>query len=267
MSTRNEIKARVPESVRNGFAYERARFAAVPAALALERARAEAAAGRIRYGRDPKSIAYAHNFEREGESRSRWVENASDGLRRVGFADEIARAEHSRAIQHQGWFSDSDDTDSIMRGVVFQLPTPRGRGSDRERYVYGYAEASRWSPNSDSALLVFDPVSDKLEAARLADRVAELAAEREREYREAWAAGSQFAELGTTRRELANHIRALLRELREACERLADCPHIRASLRQSIRAALAERDNARKERAELKATFGREPAFQEGSEL
>src|SRR3954468_7479533 len=99
MSTRNEIKARLPESVRNGFAYQRARYAAVPAALALERARADSTP---RYGREARCIVYNPQHESNGERRSRWVENASDGLRRVGFADEIARAEHSRAIQHQG---------------------------------------------------------------------------------------------------------------------------------------------------------------------
>ena len=143
MSTRNDLKARLPLPLRNGFAYQRALYAAVPAKLALERARADSTP---RYSDSaPRPIIYNAEHELNGEPRARWIENASRGLRRVGFADEIASAEGSRAIDHKGWFTDSNDQNSVMRGIVYQLPAARGRGADRERYVYGFAETSRWS--------------------------------------------------------------------------------------------------------------------------
>lgn len=253
--TRAELKARLPDTLQDAFAYHRTRFPKCRATKALALARADQDNGTRRWGPSSPSIVYNPAIatptygERAGVVR--WIENASDGLRLIGFADEIARETHWRMIDHSGWFADPDGCE-LFRGVVYQLPAARhGSKGERERYVYGYADPN----NKGAALLAFSPVSDKMEAARFSDGFAERCAETERDYREAWQAGQRAAELAEERRELTAQVRALLRELASACDRLGDVPHIKTALRGAIRHALDAREKARQERQELRDSF------------
>ena len=120
-----------------------------------------------------------------GYRNVRWVENASRGMRLVGFADKI-----DRCIRHNGWYtSDEMDMGNLYRGVVYQIPARKGIPC----YVYGYADPN----NEDCALLSFDLEDTKEAAARFADRFADLFAEQARDYQRAWAAGRRYEELGS----------------------------------------------------------------------
>jgi hypothetical protein len=156
----------------------------------------------------------------------RWIESTERaGLRLVGFADEIARAEgYPRSIDHTGWFTDPyGDSDGSMRGIVFRLPARDGASV----YVYGYADPH----NDGAALLCFDNDADSpMEAARYADSFAERHAEEEREYQVKEMAKERAAEL----RESAKGSRSELRQIREqlaACRKR--CKNWRKSKRYS----------------------------------
>ena len=201
-----------------------------------------------------KVIEYAPAHESHGYRNARWVENVSLGLRLVGFADEIAReAGYRSRIDHQGWFTD-DDQREVFRGVVYLLPSRGG-----PQYVYGYADPN----NSDCAVLCFDPKSDKLEAARAADRFAEIHAEHERDYQEAWRAGRRVEEIAdeivTTRREALE----IAAEMREARHANVAAPTICGVLRDKIKSLYHRIQKMRKERADLTDAFGRRPGFVE----
>jgi len=248
--------ATLPLALREAFAYHRRRLPNCPAHKALALARADQDKGERRYPSSAsRCIVYNPAIptraygERAGTVR--WIEQASDGLRLIGFADDIGRETYSRAFSHSGWYADNFQSE-LYRGVVYQLPAARrGDKGERERYVYGYAD-----PNNDgAALLAFSIESDKLEAARAADRLAELAAEESREHQEAFQAGNRAAELAQERQELTAKVRALLRELASACDRLGDVPHIKLALRDSIRRALAAREKARRERERLRNDY------------
>lgn len=77
----------------------------------------------------------------------------------------------STRIQHTGWFTDDECVEKI-RGLVMRLPNGRG-------FLAG------WSMGENMASVVDLTIyPDAISAAYAADSLAELAAEREREYRE-----------------------------------------------------------------------------------
>lgn len=189
----------------------------------------------------------------------RWVENVSRGLRFVGFADEIARKEGRRGIDHKGWFTmDDGDTGEVYRGVVFQLPSRNGL----PYYVYGYDDPN----NPDCALLCFDaPKMEKYEAACAADRFAEIYAEHEREYRRAWDAGNQWRELGEEIADMRSEALRLGREARQlkAVPGEVPLPGLLRMAREKIKSLYREIQRARKKRAELVELFDGEDGFTE----
>lgn len=186
-----------------------------------------------------------------GYKNVRWVENVSRGLRLVGFADEIARAEHSRSIQHTGWFTD-DYYSETYRGVVYQLPS---RGEPL--YVYGYADPN----NDDCALLSFDTEADKMEAARAADRFAEIFAEEQRECNEAFQAGRRCEDLADDVAKMRKEALAIGAEMRAARHTVTEAPTICATLRSKIKSLYRQIQKAREERDELISNFGKHDGF------
>lgn len=124
----------------------------------------------------PRAIDYGPAHEAHGY-KVRFVENVSRGLRKIGFADEILK------LRHQGWYADDDSgmMAGTYRGIVYQLPARDGV----PQYVYGYADPN----NDDCALLSVETESDKKDAARYADQLAERFAEHERAFLCAWQAG------------------------------------------------------------------------------
>lgn len=204
----------------------------------------------------PKVIEYNPRHESHGYKHVRWVENVSRGLRLVGFADEIARKEGSRGIEHKGWFTIDDCCDEVYRGIVYQIPS---HGDEKECYVYGYADPN----NDDCALLCFDLTGDKMEAARCADRFAEIFAEESREYHEAWSAGRKADDLAEEVKATRREALAIGEEMRAAKRAELDAPTICATLRAKVRSAYRQIQKMRKQRAELIDTFGSHPGFVE----
>lgn len=156
-----------------------------------------------------------------GAAHARWCENpAAIGLRFVGHAADIVR------LRHTGWFTDSDGIGDLLRGIVYQLPSRGGR----ELYVYGYGDPS----GGLAALLCFDLDADsKEQAARMADQVAEWAAETEREYQDKWRAASDYRETQARIREIRYRHSYLIRALPHAGDD-ASGARMRAELRSSV---------------------------------
>lgn len=191
-----------------------------------------------------QSIIYNPEWTPDGtRERYRWIENASRGLRIVGPAHEVADRLASR-----GWYMDPtgdygrDGTDLAV-GYVLQLPSREG--------LPLYVPAILDDVNPDCYVVDFHNMhDDKVECARDADRMAELYAEREREYRIAQGAEDRIAEsreaIGAARRAhtaLAAEIRAMA-DLRT--DTPAICEALRAQLAALRRTVSAEVRNIRK---------------------
>lgn len=224
----------------------------------------------IAQGRDywglPDRAAYIGKANESGE---RWIDNPeSAGLRFVGFADEIA------GLRHTGWHTVPHGDGELMRGAVYQLPARKGRA----RYVPAYrignesrrnGRAIGWQDMAGphGAFLAlgdiregerlessYDDDSAKRDAAFTADSMAEHAAERAREYDDAWQAGQQFADLMESAQQARSQARELIGDIRRArgdsgfCERF---PSIGAALRSAIRDSLESWQAERKEACEL----------------
>lgn len=103
-----------------------------------------------------------------------WYTHQGPEFRREKFADEVEAAH----IRHTGWYTDADAGET-MRGIVAGLP--------HGRFIGGYY----WSGNGERVYFpeVYD---DEIEAARGADRQAEIVAEKEREYQERWRAAEDL---------------------------------------------------------------------------
>lgn len=196
---------------------------------------------------------------------ARWIAHPERaGLRFVGFADEIA----GRAIDHSGWFIDCHESDTY-RGAVYQLPARKGRA----RYVPAYREGCEirrtWHDMSGegAARLAFgdmiegerldssfDEDSGKRDAAYRADSIAEIGADRAREYDSAWRAGRAFAEHMESAQAARAQARELIGDIRRArgdagfCERF---PSIGKALRSAIRDALETWQGERAKACEL----------------
>ncbi len=200
----------------------------------------------------PKCIDYAPVNDPKrmhGYRNVRWVENVSRGMRLVGFADKIIR------LDHRGWYTDEEFQDETYRGVVYQLPA-----RDREcQYVYGYADPN----NEGCALLSFDFESSKEDAARNADRFAEIFAEHERDYQRAWGAGRRYDDLAEEIKDMREEALAIGAEMRAAKRTVENAPRICATLRAEILKLYRSIQRVRKERAELLANYGRQEGFTE----
>lgn len=216
----------VTQELKDSYRHHRQMTGEYRAAGCLKSARKDVAAGQKRYPhRDylgprgawqPAEVVVMYPHLKGAYAISR----ADLGLRIAGYADECAKG-----LRHTGWYTD-DNQDSKLRGIVVQLtakpwPGPRGYNGRSCRYIAGYEES-----DNDGLMLypaeMYDTVYD---AAVAADRLAEIAAERAREYNEAWQAGSRVADLESQAREVRKEIRDLGRTMREA---LAD------KIRQSV---------------------------------
>jgi len=201
-----------------------------------------------------KAIEYNPAHESHGYRGVRWVENVSRGLRFVGFADEIAH------LNHKGWYSRDEEFDEVYRGVVYQLPARDGEA----QFVYGYADPN----NDDCALLCFDVETDKADAARSADRFAEILAEEERAYNRAWQAGRRCEDLDEKIKQLRADALAIGAEMRAARRAVGGTlattvPAICNALREKVGSLYRAIQKARAEREELKNDYGSAPGFEE----
>jgi len=186
-----------------------------------------------------KAIAYNRQLDSDG---TRWVENASDGLRFTGKAHDIARAEGYR-LNHTGWYLDDEGMGETCWGVVYQLPARNGE----LQYIPGHAT----SYNDDGACLDFSDIKSELrDAVYASDRLAERYAEVERDYQRVESAKMRIDDITAeikdayaACRDLCNEIRvsgvegvAVVRKLirREVC-----------SMRRDLRKLYKEREELR----------------------
>lgn len=177
-------------------------------------------------------------YNPQNEDGNRWVENAGEGLRFTGYCDQL-----NRFIQHKGYYCD-EFGDSILRGVVYQLPARKGK----TQYIAGYSDPD----NEGAALLNFNDIyDDENDAARSADQFAEREAENQREYNEAWQAGNQYAGKG----EDLSSLRKATIELLQAIKNKQSEPVICKAIRSQINSQLAEYSELKKSRFELIERF------------
>ncbi len=195
------------------------------------------------------------------------------GLRFVGYADRVYRdalGHSSRLIDHTGWFLDSEFQDETARGVVYQLPGRNGCA----RYVAGVAtscntSAENWKAGNEAmdgasfelgAIIEAESGDDdsaKMEAAKQADRLAEIYAEHEREYQEAFRAGDEWRELGDSIKSDRSAILDLIAQIKEARRKLGTMtiPAVCSALLDAVRGHLDGIREAREKRKELAGAY------------
>jgi len=106
---------------------------------------------------------------------------------------------------------------------------------------------------------------DKMEAARAADRLAELASGESRDYDEAWQAGSRYADLGRDVSELRKVTLETIREAKEAARTMCGVfPSLGQVVQAAIRRNLDQITSLRDKRKRLQESFGGSQAFLEG---
>lgn len=137
-----------------------------------------------------------------------WYCHSGEQFRNEKFADDVQGA----GIEHTGWFSDVHQEDKV-RGIVGMLT--------HGRYIAGYMMTM-----NDERVYLDGVYTDEREAARAADRAAEILAEEESEYserhQEAQSLDDDIATRETDVRELfpmRHHARAR-RELADAVDTL-----------------------------------------------
>ena len=157
--------------------------------------------------------------------RAYYCDKWPDGLRYVNSAYDVSRAEHSRRVDHTGWYTDSFQ-DGTLSGHVLQLPGHDGKPI----YIPGTAH-SDWDGITLYPLNMFD---DALECAQAADSYAEHAAESEREYQAKDQAKQQIAELHEEIVTLRADARALIREMKTARNTASTYPVICKALRDKL---------------------------------
>jgi len=236
----------------------------VPAASALELARADVAAGKKRY---PAERIYAPATRQE--SGLTFVEVNRAGFRLVGNVEPEKAQFHNSRTGELGWFTDpfgmsARDGTGLCWGVVYQLPGRDGK----PRFVAGYVmggmddenptldlrdvRAGDYGDNWGRDPRDFDAARDM---ARIADSMAQRAAEEEREYQSAWQAGSLYSSLGEEVAAERADVLKLLQE-RKAAKGAADpsaYPTICATIRGHVASALKAIEVARAKRAALEA--------------
>ena len=108
--------------------------------------------------------------------RGFYLDDSGQPFTRWQWADEISGA----GIRHNGWYSDQYQ-DQTIRGIVAMLP--------HGRFLAGYAMGEHMAAAIDA-----DIYSDIVDAARMADECARIAAEREMEYQLQMAADAEMAD-------------------------------------------------------------------------
>ena len=159
---------------------------------------------------------------------ARWHENPESFARFRGLAHKLVR------LGHTGWYTDEDGNGELARGVVYLLP--------HGRFTAGVADPFN-SDKDGQGPCIFDVdergnltlYDDEQEAARAADRLAELYAESEREHDAKFQQGQRLEEQrDDAQRELESKrddVRALLAEIRKSRLSPGLCDRLRAQVK------------------------------------
>jgi hypothetical protein len=179
--------------------------------------------------RKPKqpTVTYNPEWRPDFAPRERWrcVENASRGLRIVGACHDVLKSE-GRRMDHTGWHLDPWGDGETATGYVLQLPARDGE----PLYVPAVADPY----NADAFTVDFRcSTSDKLEAARWSDSMAESYAEAGRDYQTRDAAEQRTAEAREEITDARKTHSALARDLRTAGHSLP--PSTRETVRLRMR--------------------------------
>jgi hypothetical protein len=220
-------------------------------------ARKDVAEHRPRYPADRLTGYKAWN--EPGERGGRYVEHLKEaGLRFVRWADELGSADH------YGWHLDPHGDGETLRGAVLQLPGRYGCPVYVPAYQRGLYRSGQWA-EGESGFVVFPnememgPRADSGDAyetpndevtysvANSADEEARIAAEKERDYQEAWQAGSVHQALGDDLALLRPRFRALYRDMKA----LTPGSAAMAAVRDTLMAEAREMAEKRAERARL----------------
>ena len=183
---------------------------------ALDVARKRKAFARARQSGNWESDESLAERRRGPSDRAYYCETWPQGWRLLGRADEVCKREGSRRVDHGGWYTEDEGDSGTLAGYVLQIPARNGE----PQYVPGTAH-SEWD---GVTLYPLDRYDSPVDAAAVADQIAERAAEKERDYNRAWQAGQRWADLGEEIAELRKGIIAAVRQFREARRslRLAD---------------------------------------------
>lgn len=166
-----------------------------------------------------------------------YADSFPDSWRDCGDAHEVARRHHSRSIDHTGWYADSFQV-ALIRGRVLQLPADKN-GTPR------YVPATYCTDWDGVTLYLGDICDDELDAARRADRLAEIEAEDSREAHAKDAAEQEIEDLREQVRQTRQKALALLREMRPVRKTGIQAPAICEALRASIASHLEDIREAR----------------------
>lgn len=236
------------------------------AARAIAEARRDVAAGTERYiGRHAWQKPYPAATWQPDSAGLAYVDHPENaGLRLVGRVSPDFRRGPFNGNPAEGWVTDPygitcRDGTGLCCGVVYQLPARKGCA----RFVAGYQFGGG---DDDGAMLdlsrVYTSLSargddcspvdheDARDAACAADSMAQKAAEDEREYQTAWAAGSQWAQEQEAIREARQEALAILAE-RRAVKGESAYPALCKAIRSQVQSLLRTIAKSRAEAAKL----------------
>lgn len=191
-----------------------------------------------------KSIVYGPRCD----DGTRWIENASHGLRIVGDAHDLAR------IGHTGWFLDPLGDGETVHGAVLQLPAQDGEAIFLPAVADPYNDDCYSVDFGDWYKATRDDVEQaKRDCARAADSLAEAYAENEREYQTKETARMKIEEARERIKETRAAHTVAVRELRSVRALGTQAPTLCSMLRTSLARMRDDVGEARREIRELTA--------------
>lgn len=178
--------------------------------------------GWTRYGKTPE---YMHNGR---------LLSSYEFHNQIGYADELA----PRAVDHQGWYTTEDGDAGTIRGAVLRIRSARFTQyvpaviwSDCQGHVAHLTDAERVPRGSDE-----DTHAQAIrEAALRADRLAELAAEQDREADHVFRLECTVEDTRETIAQIRAEVSALVAGIRASVLAPVLCDHMRAQIRRARR--------------------------------
>ena len=156
----------------------------------------------------------------EKEPGKVYVDSLKLGWRECGDSHDIVR------LRHNGWYADNDQN-GLLKGCVLQLPSRNGE----PRYVPA-TYCTEW----DGATIYMGEIGpDKEQAARYADRNAEIEAESSREFYAKDEAEQQIVQKREEIHELNKEALELLREIKGQTFTPAVCGALKSTLQALLR--------------------------------
>lgn len=157
-----------------------------------------------------------------------WSEKPGEYLRTVGTYSDVCKKLGWRC-DHTGWYLDREFQEEVTEGIVYQMPARKGQ----TRFMIG-----RTDPNNPGSALLEDAIYHDLEsAARACDSLAQVCAEEESEYQEAYREGQKAADMLNESHDEHQECRELVREINKlkVGQAAGAMPAICSTLRSKVR--------------------------------